>query len=80
MMSKLCLGLLVGTATGLNIVANGPTLKRKAATGASTVSMPSDKLAVAFHAADIDGAHAPRLAVRTRARRASHPHARFASH
>jgi hypothetical protein len=39
----------------LNIVSNGPALKRAPAKGASTVVLPSDKLAEAFKRFDKDG-------------------------
>jgi hypothetical protein len=55
MMSKLALLSLLSSAASLNIVAKGPTLRKAAATGASTVSMPGDKLAKVFKTFDTDG-------------------------
>ena len=47
---------LSSAAYALNIVAQGPNLKKKAAIGASTVSMPKDHLKKIFQMLDTDGA------------------------
>jgi hypothetical protein len=46
---------LVQAALALNIVSQGPNLKKAAATGASTVQMPKDHLAEVFKLLDADG-------------------------
>jgi hypothetical protein len=49
------LSLLANLAIALNIVSQGPALKKAAATGASTVKMPKDHLAEVFNRLDVDG-------------------------